>query len=201
MKRFILATTAALALAACSDTSPVIDTRSPPASPNHLLIYGAVQTIFTSETPASTIDATGGWEVSTAFSIDTDGKISGYRFWKAVGETGTHTIRLWDASGNLLESKTLASETSSGWQSVSSNKLVSAGDYVVSVNTNVKQVKSYAYFTNNGPIAHDDLYADFSYYGQPTGSFPTSGSGSTYFVDVNFRPYICNTLVDSPCPP
>src|SRR5215218_6578285 len=158
MKRFILATAAALALAACSDTSPVIDTRSPPADPNHLLVYGAVQTIFTSETPASTIDATGGWEVSTRFTVYADGKISGFRFWKAVGETGTHTARLWTTSGTQLASATFASESASGWQSVFANKVISAGDYIVSVNTNVKQVKSYAYFTNNGPIAHDDLY-------------------------------------------
>lgn len=200
MKRFILATTSLLALAACADLSPTMETRTP-ADPHHLILYGPVQTIFTSETPASTIDATGGWEVSTEFSVDVDGKISGFRFWKASGETGTHTARLWSTSGTLLASATFSSESSSGWQSVSANKVISAGTYIVSVNTNEKQVKSYAYFTNNGPISHDDLYADFSYYGQPTGSFPTSGSGSTYFVDVNFRPYICNTLIDDPCPP
>ena len=159
MKRLIFATVAALALAACSDTSPVIDTHKSPSQPNRTIFYGPVQTIFTSETPASTIDATGGWEVSTRFSVFADGKISGFRFWKAVGETGTHTARL---------------------------------------NTNVKQVKTFGFF---GSISHDDLYADLSYYGQPTGSFPTSSSGSIYFVDVDFRPYVCNTLIDNPCPP
>jgi hypothetical protein len=198
MKRLILATAAALALAACSDASPVMDTRTP-ADPN-FAIYGPIQTIFTSETPASTIDATGGWEVSTDWSTDVDGKIVAYRFWKAVGETGSHTVKLWSTSGTLLDSKTFGSETSSGWQRVTTTKLVSAGEYVVSVNTNEKQVKSYAYFTNNGPIAHDDLYADFSWYGQPTGSFPTSGSGSTYFVDVDFRPFICESQINNPCP-
>jgi hypothetical protein len=198
MKRLIFATVAALTLTACSDTSPVMDTRSPPQGPNHTIFYGGVQTIFTTQTPASTIDATGGWEVSTRFSVDVDGKISGFRFWKAVGETGTHTARLWTTSGTQLGSATFSSESSSGWQTVSANIVVSAGDYVVSVNTNVKQVKTFGYF---GSISHDDLYADLSYYGQPTGSFPTSSSGSIYFVDVNFRPYVCNTLVDNPCPP
>jgi hypothetical protein len=198
MKRLILATVAALALAACSDTSPVIDTHKPPAGPNFAPVYGPVQTIFTTQTPASTIDATGGWEVATRFTVFVDGKISGYRFWKAVGETGTHKARLWTTSGTKLDSATFSSESSSGWQTVSANKVLSAGDYVVSVNTNVKQVKTFGYF---GSISHDDLYADLSYYGQPTGSFPTSSSGSIYFVDVNFRPYICNTLFDDPCPP
>ncbi|HEV7586545.1 MAG TPA: DUF4082 domain-containing protein [Longimicrobium sp.] len=197
MKRLIFATAAALALSACSDTSPVMDTRTPPANPNRTIFYGPVQTIFTSETPASTIDATGGWEVSTRFTVYVDGKISGFRFWKASGETGTHTARLWTTSGTQLASATFSGESSSGWQSVSANKVISAGDYIVSVNTNEKQVKTFAFF---GSISHDDLYADYSYYGQPTGSFPTSGSGSAYFVDVNFRPYVCNTLVDNPCP-
>jgi hypothetical protein len=199
MKRLIFATTAALALAACSD-SPV-ELHKPPADPNFFPVYGGIQTIFTTQTPASTIDATGGWEVATRFTVFVDGKISGFRFWKAVGESGTHTARLWTTSGSLLASATFSSETSSGWQSVGANRVISAGDYVVSVNTNVKQVKTFAYFTNNGAISHDDIYADLSYYGQPTGSFPTNSSGSIYFVDVNFRPYICNTLTDDPCPP
>lgn len=200
MKRMLLATTAALALAACADANPVATKRTPP-DPSRLIIYGPVQTIFTSQTPEQILDASPGWEVSTRFTLWTDGKISGYRFYKASGETGTHTIRLWSTSGTQLDSKTFSSETSSGWQTVTANKIISAGTYIVSVNTNEKQAKSYAWFTNNGPIEHDDIYADFSYYGQPTGSFPTSGSGSIYFVDVNFRPYVCNTLVDDPCPP
>jgi len=196
----LLATTAAIALAACADANPVANTKAPP-DPRHLIIYGAVQTIFTSQTPDQILDASPGWQVGTRISVYTDGKFSGYRFWKADGETGTHTIKLYDTSGNLLDSKTFASETSSGWQTISASKIISAGDYVVTVNTNVKQAKTYAYFTNNGGLSSDDMYADFSYYGQPTGSFPTSGSGSAYFVDVNFRPYICNTTIDDPCPP
>jgi len=199
MKRFLLAGTTALALAACTDLSPTLETRTP-ADPDRILVYGPVQTIFTNQTPEQTLDATGGWEVATRFTVWVDGKISGFRFWKAVGETGTHTARLWSTSGTLLASATFSNETASGWQTAFANRVIPAGTYIVSVNTNTKQAKSFAWFTNNGPISHHDIYADYSYYGQPTGSFPTSGSGSIYFVDVNFRPYICNTKTDDPCP-
>ena len=64
MKRLLLATTAALALAACADANPVATTRTPP-DPSRLIIYGPVQTIFTSQTPDQVLDASPGWEVST----------------------------------------------------------------------------------------------------------------------------------------
>jgi len=189
MKRFILASTVALALAACADTTPVIDTRAPPGSPNYLL--GAIQTIFTTQTPARTsIDADGGREVGTRFTVYRDGVIAGFRFWKAVGESGTHTARLWTTSGTLLASATFSNETSSGWQSVGGGTSIDAGTYVVTVNTNVKMVKTAMYFDSIGPISHDDIYANLSYHGQPAGSFPTIGASGIYFVDVNFRPVI-----------
>jgi hypothetical protein len=202
MKRFILATTAALALAACSDASPVLDTRAPPEGPNHTIFYGLpAQTIFTDQTPTRTsIDADGGREVATRFTVDTKGLISGFRFWKAAGETGTHTAKLWTTSGTLVASATFSGETSSGWQSVASNTPIAAGTYVVSVNTNVLMVKTAMYFDTAGAISHDDVYADTSYHGQPAGSFPTTAGSGIYFVDVKFRPFICDTEVTQPCP-
>ena len=198
MKRFVLATTAALALAACSDASPVIDTRAPPGGPNYY--FGQVQTIFTNQTPTRTsVDADGGREVGTRFTVYVDGKISGFRFWKAAGETGTHTAKLWTTSGTLLASATFSGETSSGWQTVGTDTVIAAGTYVVSVNTNVQMVKTATYFDDYGPISHDDIYANLSYHGQPAGSFPTTAGSGIYFVDVNFRPQIIICEV-SPCP-
>jgi hypothetical protein len=199
MKRFILATTAVLALAACSDTSPVMDTRAPPGGPNHIIVYGMVQHIFTDQTPARTsVDADGGREVGTRFTAGENGKISGFRFWKAAGETGTHTAKLWTASGTLLASATFTGESSSGWQTVGADAVIGAGTYVVSVNTNVQMVKTAMYFDTYGAISHDDIYADTSYHGQPAGSFPTTGGSGIYFVDVNFRRVICDTDVFCP---
>ncbi|HEX2092873.1 MAG TPA: hypothetical protein VHG28_10745 [Longimicrobiaceae bacterium] len=59
--------------------------------------------------------------------------------------------------------------------------------YRVSVNTRVKQAKTYAYLTNNGDIVNGPLTADYSYYGQPADDMPAQGIGSTYFVDIVFE--------------
>jgi len=204
MKRLILTTAAALALAACSDTSPLIETRAPPGSPNHTAFYGfPAQTIFTDQSPARTsvdVDVDGGREVGTRFTVGVDGKISGFRFWKAVGETGTHTAKLWTTSGTLLASATFSNETSSGWQTTFGGPEIAAGTYVVTVNVNTQMVKTGTYFDTYGAISHDDIYADLSYHGQPAGGFPTSGTSGIYFVDVKFRPYLCDTDIDDPCP-
>jgi len=201
MKHFTLVTAAALTLAACADASPVIDTRAPPRSPTHYIIYGPAQTIFTDQTPTrTTVDADGGREVGTLFTVDVEGLISGFRFWKAVGETGTHTAKLWTTSGTLVASATFSGETSSGWQSVASSTPIAAGTYVVSVNTNVQMVKTAMYFDTAGAISHGDIYADTSYHGQPAGSFPTTSASGIYFVDVKFRPFICQSTPYEPCP-
>jgi len=203
MKRITLVA-ATLALAACSDNA-LVDTTGPEVA--HPRAYlGPVETIFTNQTPESTLDASPGWEVATRFTPEADGRITGFRFWKADGETGTHTARLWNSAGTQIASGTFSSETTSGWQSVSiTGVYVYAGStYRVSVNTNTKQVKTYNYFGINGPISNGNLYADYSYYGQPTGSRPTTGSGSIYFVDVNFREVIpispSPCYIDQPCP-
>lgn len=74
------------------------------------------------------------------------------------------------------------------------------GNYVVSVNTNLYQVKTFGYFTNNGSINRTKLVATGGRYGQPIHSFPSSASGSAFFVDVLYRPKLCNDDVDFPCP-
>lgn len=201
MRRFILATTAALALAACSDTNPVTETRAPPSSPNYYRpVYGGKQTIFTNQTPSRTsIDTEGGREVGTRFTVYSDGLVNGFRFWKAAGESGTHTARLWTTSGTLLASATFPADTSSGWQEVAGGTEIATGTYVVSVNTNVQMVKTAMYFDTAGAISHGDLYANLSYHGQPAGSFPTTGGSGIYFVDVNFRPFICDLDVPNSC--
>jgi hypothetical protein len=200
MKRLLTAA-AALALAACADGATPTAPRTAPAGPAAVKYYYPQQTIFTTQTPASTLDATGGWEVGTRFTTTREGLLSRFRFWKAVGETGTHTARLWTTSGSQIWSQGFPFETASGWQqSYSKISLVlPAGTYIVSVNTNTKQVKTFGLF-NSGPIIRNYLSADAGAYGQPTGSFPSTISGSAFFVDVLFSPMQCDTDVDSPCP-
>jgi hypothetical protein len=77
-------------------------------------------TIFGSQVP-SVPDAgdNSSVNVGTAFTTDTNGYITGMRFYKASTNTGTHVGSLWSASGTLLAQATFTNETASGWQQVS----------------------------------------------------------------------------------
>ena len=57
-------------------------------------------------------------ELGVKFKSDTAGYITGIRFYKGTGNTGTHLGNLWDSSGHRLATATFASESSSGWQQV-----------------------------------------------------------------------------------
>jgi hypothetical protein len=92
--------------------------------------------IFGSQTPG-TVDSGDGSSVNLgmAFTTDTNGFISGARFYKASTNTGTHVGSLWSANGTLLAQATFSGETASGWQSVSfsTHVAVTAGTtYIVS---------------------------------------------------------------------
>ena len=63
--------------------------------------------VFGSQTP-STVDSGDGSSVNLgmAFTTDTNGYITGARFYKASTNTGTHVGSLWSASGTLLAQAT-----------------------------------------------------------------------------------------------
>lgn len=202
MKRVTFAAIAALSLAACADSGPTLQ-KAPPAAPLLDIVWGPTDSIFTSQVPGETLDAgPDGWGVATVFTAEDTLLITGFRFYKAVGETGTHTAKLWTSGGSLLASKQFTSETPSGWQrtTLPSTVQIPDGNYVVSVNTNAYQVKSSGYFASNGSINRSDLEATGGRYGQPKSNFPSSTSSSAFFVDVLYRPKLCNDDVDFPCP-
>jgi Domain of unknown function (DUF4082) len=194
---------AALALTACADTVGPAEQPSAGGTAPSLATYGVKDSLYTTQTPAEYLDAgPDGWQVATRFSPGYDGKFVGYRFYKAPGETGTHTARLYNYSGQLIHSATFSNETASGWQRVTftTTVLAYAGDtYYVTVNTNVKQAKTYAYFTNSGDITRYWGYAFGGAYGQPINAFPGTNTGSSFFVDVYFRPVRCDDVVTEYC--
>ncbi len=57
-------------------------------------------------------------ELGMRFSTVVDGHITGVRFYKGVGNSGTHTGSLWTADGTRLATATFTNESTEGWQSV-----------------------------------------------------------------------------------
>lgn len=63
-------------------------------------------------------------EVGVQFKSDANGYITGIRFYKGAGNTGTHVGSLWSPTGALLAQATFTTETASGWQQVTFANLV-----------------------------------------------------------------------------
>ena len=105
-------------------------------------------------TPAGTDPDASPLELGVKFRADVDGYVKGVRFYKAAGNTGTHTGSLWSSSGQQLATATFSGETASGWQQVVFSE-------PVAVTANTTYVASY--FAPNG---------NYSYTG---GQFATAG--------------------------
>ena len=85
-------------------------------------------------------------ELGVKFTTSIDGFISGVRFYKATGNTGTHVGNLWSASGALLARATFSAETASGWQQV---------NFASPVPVNANTVYVASYYAPNGNYAAD----------------------------------------------
>ena len=145
--------------------------------------------IFTTQTPASFGNASPGYEVATQFSASVNGTVKALRFYRAPGETGNTTARLWSDTGAQLASATFVNDGTSGWKElpIGGGVALTAGTrYRVSFNTNTYQAK-----TNCGlgsGITNGPLTAWQGFWGQPLGAMPTTSSCSNYFADVVFEP-------------
>jgi hypothetical protein len=86
-------------------------------------------------------------ELGMRFRSTQDGFITGVRYYKGAGATGTHTGSLWNNAGTTrLAQATFTNETASGWQQVlfSSPVAITAGvSYVVSYFSRVGRLCSY----------------------------------------------------------
>ncbi|MBJ6725746.1 DUF4082 domain-containing protein [Geomesophilobacter sediminis] len=146
-------------------------------------------------------------ELGVKFRSDWNGTITGIRFYKGAGNTGTHVGNLWDSSGKLLATATFTNESATGWQQVDFR-------YPVQIQANVTYVASY--HTEVGHYSADLHYFDTErqeipplhpladgmasfgsvYAYGPAGTFPDRSWNSTnYWVDVAFMPMtIPNTI-------
>jgi hypothetical protein len=152
------------------------------------------ETIFTTQTPAVMNGNDGvNYELGTVFKSGVSGQITAIRFWKATGESGTHTGHLWSSTGQLLATVTFSGETASGWQQQNLTAPVSIAantSYVVSVNTG----NNY-YVATSGGLVFSVVNRDLStivgndgLYGA-SGGFPSSSyHNANYFRDIVFVP-------------
>src|SRR5262249_2397992 len=57
-------------------------------------------------------------ELGVKFQSETSGFITGIRFYKGAGNTGTHIGNLWSSTGSLMATAAFTGESSTGWQQV-----------------------------------------------------------------------------------
>ena len=80
-------------------------------------------------------------EVGTRFTVSSPGLVSGVRFYKGAGNTGTHIGRLWNqTTGRLLDEVAFTDESATGWQTALFGAPVAVAPgqvYVVSYHTSL----------------------------------------------------------------
>ncbi|MFC4534682.1 DUF4082 domain-containing protein [Sphaerisporangium dianthi] len=165
----------------------------PASAPAHLFADTAAP-------PIAAVDESASLELGVKFTTDKPGLITGVRFYKGPGNTGTHVGNLWSTSGQNLATGTFTDETESGWQ-----RLVFAAP--VQVVPGTTYVASYfapeghysfsddffSSATDNPPLhapATADVYGGNGVYAYGPSSAMPSGSfrGGNYWVDVEFVP-------------
>jgi hypothetical protein len=128
-------------------------------------------------------------QLGVRFTSSKAGSVTGIRFYKGAGDTGTHTASLWSATGTLLATANYTAETASGWQDVyfTTPVAIQAGvEYRASYHTTWS---SYAVDpgTLANPVTNGALstLASGGAYSYSTG-FPAQTVSSNYWVDIHF---------------
>ncbi|MDB5309385.1 MAG: hypothetical protein JWO38_3587 [Gemmataceae bacterium] len=137
-------------------------------------------------------------EVGVKFRSSLAGNITGLRFYKGAGNTGTHVGKLWSSTGTLLASATFTGETASGWQAVTFSTPVAIAANTTYVASYYAPTGGYAfnggYFASAGvdsaplrALANGEDGPNGVYRYGAGGGFPTNSYQSTnYWVDVVF---------------
>ena len=137
-------------------------------------------------------------ELGLKFTSASSGYIKQIRFYKGVGNTGTHVGNLWTSSGTRLATVTFTNETASGWQSqaLSTPVPVSANTtYIVSYFAPVGRYSAnLAYFASAGvdnyplrALANSESGGNGVYLYSGSSAFPNQTYNSNnYWVDIVF---------------
>src|SRR6266403_464549 len=137
-------------------------------------------------------------ELGVSFKADTNGSITGIRFYKSAGNTGTHVGNLWTSGGALMASAAFTGETASGWQQVNFAQPVAITAntvYVASYHATAGHYSvNWSYFATAG-VNNAPLHALATTSGTPDGRFAYGGGSAfptathqaaNYWVDVAF---------------
>ena len=139
------------------------------------------------------------------FRTSQAGYITGIRFYKGTGNTGTHTGSLWAANGTKLASASFTGETATGWQTATfgAPRPVAANTtYVASYYAPVgRYANNGGYFasaaTTRGPLTalSNGSSGGNGVYRYGASGFPNSTYQSTnYWVDVVFETSSTDTI-------
>jgi methionine-rich copper-binding protein CopC len=162
-----------------------------------------------SATPANTsVSDSSPIELGVRFFSDIGGYITGIRFYKGVGNTGTHVVHLWTASGTLLGTATATNETATGWQQANFATPIDITANTLYVASYYAPVGNYAatggFFATTG-VDNGTIHAPASganganglYTYATGGAFPTNSYNATnYWVD----PVFTRTIGDHTAP-
>ncbi len=125
------------------------------------------------------------------FVASEDLEITGVRFYKGPGNTGTHVGSLWSAAGELMAQATFTGESTNGWQQVLFDQpvtVIAGSTYVASYHAPVGAYAANAgYFTTDhtkGPLTAPALSGGvgngvYRYGSSP--AFPTTSFGATNY--------------------
>ena len=143
------------------------------------------------DVPATLVAAdTDAVNLGVAFTPDTNGVVTGIRFYKAPGNTGPHTIGLWNAAGTTLATGAVTAEGASGWQTALFSAPVNVNSGTAYIASYRAPAGRYSYTTNQfaGPLNRSPLHTQVNAgrYAYGSTSAPINGSSWNYFVDPIF---------------
>ena len=146
--------------------------------------------VFTSQTPAEVLETNGtAWSVGNDITPSINGFITHLRYYKAAGEDGSHTLKLWPIGGGSPLAQgpvNFGTGLPAGWVTVDIPDVpVTANTtYRVSVTTYNKQTKTSCGLST--PVVNGPVKATGGAWVQGDGVFPTTGSCSNFWTDVYF---------------
>jgi methionine-rich copper-binding protein CopC len=128
-------------------------------------------TLFSAATvpTVTAADDTGSYELGVRFTTSANGTVTGVKFYKGAGNTGTHTGSLWTDGGQLLATGTFSGESTGGWQTLT---------FATPVTVTAGQSYVASYTAPSGHYAADNGYFQRTAVTSPPLSAPATGPGT-----------------------